>query len=78
MACWYSSSPRLSALRPTGRGRASGKLSIQITRRVTRKDGSFAGVVVVSIDPLYFSKFFDKVDLGQNGVVALGVGVGAL
>ena len=52
-------------------GRASGKLSIQITRRVTRKDGNFGGVVVVSIDPLYFSKFFDKVDLRQNGVVAL-------
>ena len=28
-------------------------------------------VVVVSIDPLYFSKFYDKVDLRQNGVVAL-------
>jgi PAS domain S-box-containing protein len=52
-------------------GRNSGKWSIQITRRITRKDGGFGGVIVTSIDPFYFSQFFEAVDLGPNGVVAL-------
>jgi signal transduction histidine kinase/ActR/RegA family two-component response regulator len=52
-------------------GRASGRLSIQITRRMTRKDGSFGGVLVVSIDPFYFSRLFDHIALGRNSVVNL-------
>ncbi len=52
-------------------GRNSGKWSIQITRRITRSDGSFGGVIVVSLDPFYFSQFFEKVDLGRDGAVDL-------
>ncbi len=52
-------------------GRVSDKWSIQYTRRLTRDDGSFDGVVVVSIDPFYFSRFFDSIDLGAHGTAAL-------
>ena len=52
-------------------GRASGKWSIQLTRRITRPNGAFAGVVVVSIAVDYFTRFYGELQLGSQGVVAL-------
>jgi signal transduction histidine kinase len=52
-------------------GRASGKWSIQLTRRITRANGEFAGVVVVSIDPGYFTRFYNELNLGSEGMAAL-------
>ena len=52
-------------------GRASGKWSVQLTRRLTRKDGSFAGVVVASFNPSHFAKFFGNIDLGPSASYAI-------
>jgi len=52
-------------------GRASGKWSIQLTRRINHADGSFAGVIVASMDPFYFSRSLASLDVGPDGVVSI-------
>jgi two-component system sensor histidine kinase BarA len=52
-------------------GRASGKWSLQLTRRIDRPDGGFGGVAVISVDPFYFTRLYSEVDLGQRGVVVM-------
>jgi hypothetical protein len=52
-------------------GRVSGKWSLQISRRITMADGRYGGVVVVSLDPLYFTQLYGEVDVGRQGSVAL-------
>ncbi|KIG11088.1 putative bifunctional diguanylate cyclase/phosphodiesterase [Caballeronia concitans] len=54
------------------RGRVSGKWTLQITRRLNHPDGSFAGVVVVSEDPTYFTNdFYNVASIGREGVIAV-------
>ena len=52
-------------------GRASGKWSIQLSRRVNKPDGSFGGIAVASIDPYYFAAFYQRLNLGEASSIAL-------
>ncbi len=52
-------------------GRVSGKWSIQFTRKVVMPDGSFGGVLVLSVEKTEFERFFHRLDLGQRGLIAL-------
>ena len=52
-------------------GRVSKKWSIQFTRKILGRNGAPAGVMIISIDPEYFSEFFRSVDVGKHGVITL-------
>ena len=52
-------------------GHVSGKLSIQFSRRLAGVDGSFAGVVAISLDIEQLESFFGSLDIGHDGVVSL-------
>ena len=42
-----------------------------MSRRLNAPDGSFAGVLIVSLDPYYLARFYETVDLGPGGTVML-------
>ncbi|GAA4029434.1 sensor histidine kinase [Actimicrobium antarcticum] len=52
-------------------GRVSNKWAIQMTRRINHPDGSFKGVVVVSMDPQYFTQLYNDIDVGKFGAISL-------
>ena len=52
-------------------GHVTKKLTIDFTRRISKPDGSFAGVAVSSLDIAKLEKFFTSLDLGRGGIVSL-------
>lgn len=52
-------------------GRISHKWSVQFTRPLRNGDGSFAGVVVGSLDPAHLTKFYNNIDFGLSASIAL-------
>jgi len=52
-------------------GRLSGRWTIQFTRPIHDRGGRFLGVIVMSVAPEYFSRFYDTINLGNNGIVSL-------
>lgn len=52
-------------------GHVSGKWSVQLTRKFVDKSGSFAGVVVASLNPERFTEFYRSIDLGPGGSISL-------
>ena len=53
------------------KSRSGGQWIITVSRRFNHPDGRFAGVVLATVDVAYFSQFFKKFNIGQNGAVAL-------
>jgi len=50
-------------------GRVTQRKTIQLSRRISALDGSFAGVVVISVDPDHFTTFYNSIDIGREGTV---------
>lgn len=51
--------------------RVSATWALQLTRRIQKDDGSYAGVISAALDPAYFTRFYTSMDLGKKGAVAL-------
>lgn len=65
-------------------GRASGKRSVQFTRRFNNQNGEFGGVIVVSLDADHLSKAYAGLNVGSHsglavvgtdGIIRAGAGV---
>ena len=52
-------------------GHLSGKLSLQLTRRLMKPDGSFAGIIGASLDVAQLEKFYNSIDIGPAGIITL-------
>jgi PAS domain S-box-containing protein len=52
-------------------GGGAGHQTIPLSRRLNAPDGSFAGVLIVSLDPYFLARFYETVDLGPGGTVML-------
>lgn len=53
------------------RSRSGGQWVITASRRFDHPDGSFAGVVLATIDASYFANFYKRFDLGSTGTITL-------
>ena len=51
--------------------RSTGKWTVPVSRRIVDADGSFAGVVVATIDIDFFLRFYSSLDIGHGGAAAL-------
>jgi diguanylate cyclase (GGDEF)-like protein/PAS domain S-box-containing protein len=52
-------------------GHVTGRLTMEFTRRFSKSDGSFGGVVASSIDIAQLENFFSSLDIGRTGIVSL-------
>jgi PAS domain S-box-containing protein len=51
--------------------RITGEWVVPLTRRITRKDGTFGGMVILFVDPQLFSGPFEKTSRGENATRAI-------
>ena len=54
-------------------GRISQKFSIQFTRKLFGPNGALAGVIIVSLDPYYLSRFYNSLSIGRGSILLMGL-----
>ena len=63
---------------PAVRWSATGRWEINLSRRLERNDGTFAGVVVVTYDPWVLTGLLEQFDVGPHGLISLVGGDGVI
>lgn len=56
---------------PVQTGQVTGKKQFRLTRRISNADGSFAGVVVIPLEPKAFSQYFQERIAAKGGIANL-------
>jgi diguanylate cyclase (GGDEF)-like protein/PAS domain S-box-containing protein len=56
---------------PPVAGRVSGTATVQLARKLRAPDGSFDGIILASLDVLQIEKFYNSIDVGRSGTIAL-------
>ncbi len=51
--------------------RLTGRPTIILSKRISRQDGSFGGVLVAAIDSDYFNSFYNRLQLGPRGAISM-------
>ena len=58
--------------------RSNGAWILTVSRRINHPDGSFAGVALATIKMDYFNEFYNHFEVGQHGVIVLGLDTGMM
>jgi diguanylate cyclase (GGDEF)-like protein len=58
--------------------RSTGRWVVPISRRINHPDGTFAGVVLATVDMAYFRAFHDSFDIGERGTILLTLDNGTI
>ena len=53
-------------------GRAAGRWSVLLTRRIAAADGWFTGVIAASVDPRWLTRLRGSLDIGHGIVIVVG------
>jgi len=51
--------------------RLNGLWRFFMTRRLSKRDGSFGGIAGVALDPAYYDRFYQTIDVGKSGRILL-------
>lgn len=63
---------------PPIKSKSTGEWIITVSRRFNKSDGSFAGVVLATIQMTYFKKFYEQFDIGETGAIFVALGNGTV
>jgi diguanylate cyclase (GGDEF)-like protein len=63
---------------PPIRSRSTGVWVIPVSRRINARDGSFAGVALVTLKVDFFERIYDELDIGKTGTVLLALSDGTV
>lgn len=53
------------------RGQVSGKFQFRLSRRLNNPDGSFAGVILIPVEPRAFAEFYERLIHGADNIATL-------